>query len=167
MHRAILHSRPMELAILKSLGDQAHAAAIPEDQFDAVGSLGPEHINCAGERIGTHLGFHQCGQSLCAFAEVDGLGGDHDFHRTRRANHDDAFIAWMTAAMVALSVPDAILSSAPSISNSMATASGVLLAIVFRRLKGTSAGLSITAGTNIGVDVCPDGFRDCRRQVNN
>ncbi|MEH7900708.1 hypothetical protein V7794_04820 [Rhizobium laguerreae] len=49
-------------------------------------------------------------------------------------------MAWMTAAMVALSVPDAILSIAPSISSSMATASGVLLAIVFRRLKGISAG---------------------------
>ena len=34
-------------------------------------------------------------------------------------------------------------------------------------LKGISAGLSITAGTNIGVDVCSDCFRDFRRQVNN
>ena len=69
--------------------------------------------------------------------------------------------------MVVLSVPDAILSIAPSISNSMATAGGVLTAIVFRRLKGIFAGISITAGTNIGVDVSSDGFRDCRRQVNN
>lgn len=36
MHRAVLHSRPIELAILKSLGNQAHAAAIPEDQLDPV-----------------------------------------------------------------------------------------------------------------------------------
>ena len=73
----------------------------------------------------------------------------------------------MTAAMVAASVPDAILSIAPSISSSMATAGGVLCAIIFRRLKGNFAGLSTTAGTNIGGDVCSDGFRDCRRQVNN
>lgn len=45
MHRAVLHSGPMELAILKPLGDQAYATAIPEYQFDAVGSLGPEHID--------------------------------------------------------------------------------------------------------------------------
>ena len=132
MHRTILHPRPMERAILKPLGDQAHAATVPEDQLDPVRSLGPEHVDRARERVGTHLGLHQRCQSFRAFAEVDGLGGDHHLYRTRRTNHDDAFKAWITAAMVALSVPDAILTIASPISSSIAAMGGACLAIVFR-----------------------------------
>jgi len=119
MHRTILHPGPVELAILKPLGDQAHAATVPEDQLDAVGSLGPEHIDRAGERVGSHLCLHQCRQPLCTLAEVDRLGGDHDFHRAGRTNHDDAFMAAMTAAIVVASAPDAILSIAPPNSSSI------------------------------------------------
>src|SRR4051812_31840012 len=31
-----------------------HARAIPEDQLDPVSSFGPEHVNCARERVGAH-----------------------------------------------------------------------------------------------------------------
>jgi len=88
MHRAVLHSRPMELAILKPLGNQAHAATVPEDQLDPVRSFGPEHVDRAREWVGTHLGFHERRQSVSAFAKVDGLGGDHHLYRTGRTNHD-------------------------------------------------------------------------------
>jgi len=88
MHRAILHPGPVEFSIFKPLGHQAHAAAVPEDQFDSVRAFGPEHIDRARERVGTHLRLHQRCQSFRALAEVDRLGGDHDFYRAGRADHD-------------------------------------------------------------------------------
>lgn len=90
------------------------------------------------------------GESFRSFAEVDRLGGDHDLYRTRRTNHDDAFKAWIRAAMVALSVPDAILTFAPPTSSSIAAMAGACLAIVFRGGGGGSTARSMTAGTNIG-----------------
>jgi len=56
--------------------------------------------------------------------------------------------------MVALSVPDAILTIMPRTSNSIAAIGSALLVIVFRRVGGGSAGRSITAGTNTGVKSC-------------
>ena len=44
--------RPAECAVLKPLGEQAHAGAVPEDQLHPVRPLGAEHVDGAGERIG-------------------------------------------------------------------------------------------------------------------
>jgi len=52
--------------------------------------------------------------------------------------------------MVALSVPDAILTIAPPISSSIAAIEGACFVVVFRRDGGGSAARSMTAGTNSG-----------------
>ncbi|CCM79697.1 hypothetical protein BN77_p30129 [Rhizobium mesoamericanum STM3625] len=62
--------------------------------------------------------------------------------------------AWITAAIVALSVPDAILTTAPPTSTSIAATGSALLVIVFRRVGGGSTGRSITAATNIRGESC-------------
>ncbi len=69
--------------------------------------------------------------------------------------------------MVALSVPDAILTIAPPTSSSIEAIGSALLVIVFRRIGAGSAGRSMTAGTNIGGVSCFTWLRICRRQVNN
>lgn len=73
MHRAVLHPGPMELAILKPLGDQTYAAAIPKDQFDAVGSLGPEYIDRAGERVGPISAFTNAANPSAPLRKSTGL----------------------------------------------------------------------------------------------
>lgn len=56
----------MELTVLKPLGDQAHAAAIPEHKLDPVGTFCPEHVDCAGEWVATYLSLDQRSQALRA-----------------------------------------------------------------------------------------------------
>ncbi|KWV55213.1 hypothetical protein AS026_37805 [Rhizobium altiplani] len=53
---------------MQIVGNQAHAAAIPEDQLDPVRSFGAEHINRAREWVSTHLRLHERRQSLSTFA---------------------------------------------------------------------------------------------------
>lgn len=55
-HRTVLHFGPVELAILETFRHKAYPAATPEDQLDLVRALGPEHIDRAGERVGTISG---------------------------------------------------------------------------------------------------------------
>src|SRR5271154_7444771 len=98
MHHAVLTVRPAERAILKSLGEQADARAVPEDQLHPIRSLGAEYIDGAGERIGLHLLAHQRRQALGALAEVYGLGRHHHPDRTGRTDHASAFSARSTAA---------------------------------------------------------------------
>jgi len=38
-HHAVLHARPVELAVLQTLAEQAKARAVPEDELHPVGSF--------------------------------------------------------------------------------------------------------------------------------
>ena len=74
------------------------------------------------ERIGAHRLAHQRGQPLRALAEVDRLRRDHDADRAGRADHDPAFNAPSTAAIVAGEAPFSIVTLMPATSISMAAA---------------------------------------------
>src|SRR3954465_5400900 len=63
-HDPVLDLGPAELALFQPLGDENHARAIPEDQLDPVTSFGPEHVNCARERVGAHRLTHERRQAI-------------------------------------------------------------------------------------------------------
>src|ERR1700722_8985942 len=69
-HNPVMDLRPAELATLKSLRDQHHAGAVPEDQLDPVRPLRPKNIDYAAERIVVDHFPHQGRQTFGAFAEV-------------------------------------------------------------------------------------------------
>jgi hypothetical protein len=62
---------PAELAVLQSLGEEAHARAVPEDQLDAISPLRAKDINRAVEGIALHRLTHQRRETLRPLAEVD------------------------------------------------------------------------------------------------
>src|SRR5690606_31404913 len=64
------HSRPAELVLVQTLGEQAKPGPIPPHDLHPVGPLGPEDVERAGERIGAGVA-HQCRQAVRAFPEVD------------------------------------------------------------------------------------------------
>src|SRR3977135_3019984 len=119
MHDPVLQVRPAESPVLKPLGEQADARAVPEDQLHPVRSLGAEYIDSAGEWIGLNLLAHQSSQALGALAEVDRLGRHHHTDPTGRADHALAFSARSTAATVLASAPRPTRTVTPSISTSM------------------------------------------------
>lgn len=75
-HHAILDRRPMEPGAFEPLRHEAHASAVLEQQLHAVGALGPEHIDDAGEWIALQVLLHVGSQPIHAAPEVDGLRGD-------------------------------------------------------------------------------------------
>ncbi|WP_240547286.1 hypothetical protein [Mesorhizobium tianshanense] len=87
-------------------------------------------------------------------------------YSTGRADHDCAFKAWMTAAMVAASVLEAMRNLAPSISNSMPASTAAFLGERARRaFLGTDfSGDTTTASANRQRQA-PSGFRESRRHV--
>src|SRR3954447_2124551 len=118
-HHPVLDLGPAELALFQPLGHENHARAIPEDQLDPVSSFGPEHVNCARERVGAHRLTHERRKTVCSFAEVDRPGRHHDAHRARGPNHDPTFRAQITAAIACGLAPDPIRTTVPSISTSI------------------------------------------------
>src|SRR4051812_13265295 len=145
-----------------------HARAIPEDQLDPVSSFGPEHVNCARERVGAHRLTHERRQAIHPLAEVDRACRHHDAHRARGPDHDAAFTAQITAAIASGLAPDPIRTTMPSISTSIPmTGPG------WRARCGCGAGGgggpgdgSTTAGTNRAGALGHRERRASRRQVN-
>src|SRR3954452_20765000 len=171
MHDDILQVRPTECAILEPLGEQTHSRAVPEDQLHAIRTLGAEHINGAGERIGPHLLAHQSRQAFGALAEVDRPRCHHHPDCTSWPDHPLAFSACSTAATVFASAPRPIRTVTQSISTSIIPERSAC-----RRLRTAwrgalaGGGVSTTAGTNSGAAVLQhgaSGCRACRRQPNN
>src|SRR5271156_3609425 len=119
VHDAVLRVRPAERAILKPLGEQADAGAVPEDQLHPIRALGAEHIDGAAKRIGPHLLAYQRGQALGALAEVYRLGRHHHPDRAGRTDHGSAFSARSTAATVFAAAPRPTRTITTSISISM------------------------------------------------
>src|SRR3982750_1219004 len=169
-HGPVLDLGPAELALFQPLGDENHARAIPEDQLDPVGSFGPEHVNCARERVGAHRLTHERRQAIHPLAEVDRARGHHHAHRARGPDHGPTFSARITAAIACGLAPDPIRTTRPSISTSMP-----LTGPGRRARRGCDAGgggrpgkASTTAGTNRtgGSGTGSRTRRASRRQVN-
>src|SRR5690606_13319508 len=162
--------RPTELAVLQPLGNKAHAGPVPEDQLHPVCAFGTEDIDGAAERVGPHLFPPQRCQPFRTLAEVDRLRRDQDADSARRPDHEQPFRARITAAMVCVSAPLPMRSTAPSISSSIGA--GGLVGRRFGRdgcstaVASVTAG-SITAGTNDGTASSIDAtrLRACLRQV--
>ena len=113
---------PLELAVFQPLREQADTRPIEVNQLDPVSAPRPEHIDRARERIGAHALANQRGQTLRALAEVDRLRRYHDADRAGRADHDPAFNAPSTAAIVAGEAPFSIVTLTPATSISMVAA---------------------------------------------
>src|SRR3954469_3012751 len=118
-HHPVLDLRPAELALFQPLGDENYAGAVPEDQLDPVGAFGPEHIDCARERVGAHRLTHESRQAVHPLAEVDRARRHQDAHRAGGPNHGPTFSARITAAIACGLAPDPIRTTMPSISTSM------------------------------------------------
>src|SRR3954471_5367339 len=170
-HHPVLDLRPAELALFQPLGDENHARAIPEHEFDPVGAFGPEHVNRARERVGAHRLTHERRQAIHPLAEVDRPGRHQDAHRARGPDHDPTFRARITAAIACGLAPDPIRTTRPSISTSIPVTGP-------RRRAGrggdagggggppgtasTTAGTTRTGGSGTGSRT----WRASRRQVN-
>src|SRR5215213_1121157 len=118
-HGPVLDLRPAELALFQPLGDENHARAVPEHQLDPVSSFGPEHVNCARERVRAHRLPHESREAIGPFAEVDRARRHHDAHAAAGPDHDAALRARITAAIACGLAPDPIRTTIPSISISI------------------------------------------------
>src|SRR4051794_36420972 len=118
-HDPVLDLLPAELALFQTLGEQAHAVAIPEHKLDPVSSFGPEHVNRAREWIGAHRLTHKSRETVHPFAEVDRPRGHHDAHAAGGPDHEATFSALITAAIACGLASDPIRTTTPSISTSM------------------------------------------------
>src|SRR5215213_4311096 len=168
-HGPVLDLGPAELALFQPLGDENHARAIPEDKLDPVSSFGPEHVNCARERVSAHRLTHERREAIGPFAEVDRARGHHDAHRARGPNHGPAFSARITAPIASGLAPDPIRTTMPSISTSTPVPGPG-----WRARRGCDAGggrrpgeASTTAGTNRAGALGNRERRASRRQANN
>src|SRR6185437_4375953 len=165
-HHAVVHVRPAELAILKPLGEQAHAGAIPVNQLDPVSPFRPEDIDRTRERVGLHGLAYKRRQTLGSLAEVHRRRRHQHSNRARRTDHVPAFRARSTAATILASAPWPIRTLTPSISTSMLPELRVRWRGRPRDGRAGNAG-STTAGTNFGASAAiATGRRACRRQVN-
>lgn len=166
---AVRDLRPAELPVLNPLRHQHDAGAVPEHQLHPVGALGPEHVHRAGERIGAHGLTHQGGEPL-PFAEVHRPRRHHNTNRAARTEHDPAFSAPMTAAMMTGEAPFSIVTLTPATSTSMAAARRCRPRRFGRDSGADSSAVrtgsgATTAGTKAGTVSLA--FRASRRHVNN
>src|SRR5690606_25268417 len=141
-----------EASLLKPLRHQAQSRTVPPDQLHPVRSLGAEHIDDPGKRVGTILRLHQRGEGVRSFTKIHRPRRNQDARIRPRADHRVALSAAITAEIVSASAPCAIFTVTPSISSSTAA-----LDERRERRRGRCAGAatceatgSITAGTNIG-----------------
>jgi hypothetical protein len=171
-HHAIMDHRPVEAAFLEPLGHQAKPRAVPPDQFYPIRLLRSEHIDYAGEGIGTERRLHQRRQRIRPLPEIHRPCGDQDMRARAGTDHRVIFSASITAAITCVSAPREIFTDTPSISSS--TAGAVPCARRLRRrlidegtVSATATGAgSTTAGTNDGGVVASAAYRNSRRQVN-
>ena len=82
LHPMLTDPRPAEVRLLQALAVQNHAGAVPPDDFDAIGSFGPEDVKRAAEGIGSGLA-HQRQQAVWTFPKINRLAGDKHLHAGR------------------------------------------------------------------------------------
>src|SRR5207302_1944335 len=121
-HHAIMDRRPVEAALLEPLGHQTQPRAVPPDQLYPIRLLRPEHVDHAGEGIGTERRLHQHCQRIRTLTEIHRSCGDQDARTRAGADHRAIFSASITAAITCASAPRAIFTDTPSISSSTAAA---------------------------------------------
>src|ERR1700730_2342213 len=96
-HHPIRDRRPFERALLEALAHQQQSSAIPEQKLDAVGTLGTEHQDSAGERVLCQRLLGERRKPVHAFAEIHRSARHEDPHATRRDDHRALFTAASTS----------------------------------------------------------------------
>src|SRR5262245_56403551 len=99
-HHAILDGGPAELPAFETLGQEAKARLIPEQQLHAIRPLGPEHVNDAREGVSLELFLHERREPIHPLAEVDRLRRHEYADARRRHDHSSTFAALKTSASV-------------------------------------------------------------------
>ena len=95
----------MEAGLFQALLPQAEATAFPVQYLDAIAPPVAEHEELLREGIVVQGLFHEDGQAIDAFAEVDRLPAQVDFRQViRRAHHDTAAAVFSTRVSVAASI---------------------------------------------------------------
>ncbi len=121
-HDAVNDGRPFKGAVLEPLPIQNEAAAIPDEDLDAVGALGSEHDCNARKRVLTERLLGKRGQAIGAFAEIDRPRSDqHSQARRRRQHQRLRRKAENTSASASAPGRPPIRTLAPAISTSMET----------------------------------------------
>src|SRR3984957_6421982 len=123
-HHPVLYARPVELAVLQTLAQQAKARPIPEHELHPVGAFRAEAVDRAREWVGLQLLLHQSRQSVHALAEVHGLRRHQHPNRPGRdqqaAAHElDRQIARKTASTSRASAPAGTRTVTAPITSSM------------------------------------------------
>src|SRR5579872_6866214 len=107
------------MPLFQAFGDEHDAAAVPEDQLDAIGPLRPEHVYDTREWVGAYAFAHHRREPLCSFAEVDRLRRHQNPNIAGGSDHAVAFSARITASMVRGFASAPTRTSTPAISSSM------------------------------------------------
>ena len=86
--RFVLTTRPLELALFKSLVEQEKAVAFPVERFDSVGSSAAKQEQRVGKRVKTELLFNDSCQSIDPTAKICVAAGEVDLRSAEIAQHD-------------------------------------------------------------------------------
>ena len=95
-HRAIHNGRPDEAALLKTLGNQPHAGAVPIEAFEIVAAFATKDEEVAAERIGTDHLLRLGRQAVKPVAQIDRTARKKYLCARRQADHASPFMARST-----------------------------------------------------------------------